>query len=301
MAVVAIVLVVLLLGTIALFVFAGISVQRANVERRRQRVLEAFHLPPDGDQEEVVRNYLRRVVWAKFAGFFIALLVSVAVAFILDWFAPEPTRAEGEVSSPQDVALLAVQFALWYTGALIGGAFGAATVLRQRRSSGARASLTARDVAAYVPPVCVRSTFLFGSLAVLGALVMLIVGSPDWDERIYLGIASAVAVFAMTVMVPLANRLAQMPMAADADRNSALDEALRHVSARMVAGDAVLMVAAALGVVGALLMPNYAGALIVLCVFMFPAAMLAQYLQPGERVPRRWLRWLDAPRASEAP
>jgi hypothetical protein len=91
-----------------------------------------------------------------------------------------------------------------------------------------------------------------------------------------------------------------MRMSVDADRDPVFDEALRRVSARMVAGDAVLMVTAALAVVAALLMPTYQAAFILTLMLMLPAAIVAQALQPGEFVPRYLLRWLDAPQPSRA-
>jgi hypothetical protein len=100
----------------------------------------------------------------------------------------------------------------------------------------------------------------------------------------------------MAVLIPLANRLAQMPMPIDGKRDAALDEALRQVSARMIGGDALLMVACAAAVTISLIMPTYQTSLIALMVVVLPAAYVATALQPGNFVPRSLLRWLDGPR-----
>jgi hypothetical protein len=220
--------------------------------------------------------------------------------FLADQHAPEVAADPYELNGPREAAQYAMFWALWYTGYLVAGAIGAATSMRVRGQHRARASLVARDVTTCVPPVCVRTTFILGPIALLGAALILVSGAPDWYDRIYLGIALAVAIVAMVVMIPLANRLAQMAMPVDTDRDPALDAALRHVSARMVAGDALFMVAAAFAVVAALVMPSFETAFAVVFAVMLPGSVASYALQPGEVVPRYLVRWLDAPQRSGA-
>ena len=82
----------------------------------------------------------------------------------------------------------------------------------------------------------------------------------DYRERkelVYLIAALVIALVAMAVTVRsrTAWRRCSMPLGGDRD-HPALDEALRHVSARMVAGDALFMAVASLAAVVAWLMTD---------------------------------------------
>jgi hypothetical protein len=292
--------VMLLFGAVvfASVLFVGRVVRREQLESMRKRLLAVFHLPDDASHNEAICRYLRLVFRGQFIGVWAGGILAIVVVMVADSRYAAVRTGRYAYEQPRDVAQLGMLFALLYTASLFGSAIGAATAMRVGGVHRARASLGTRDVSTYVPRVCITATFILGPLAAIGALVSLLVGSPDGYERIFLAVAFGVAIVAMVVMIPLANRLAQMRMPVDADRDPVLDEGLRHVSTRLVAGNAMLMVATALAVVAALLMPTYQSAFVVLLALTLPTAYVAQVLSPGERVPKYLLRWLDAPQPS---